>query len=229
MLRYWQVFRKGTLLKKANEQGQSLEAERQEDIEFLLARIRGSRLRDGQPLILAGFGAGGSALAWLAETPGFTVRFGNIKGIIAIESRFWSSYHSDLPRPTVPALYLVSDRALNTGDEKNPYRAVFEIVRNSNAPAALAALEGAGPLDYYDYPLSHPVYSFLFSGRKSAAQNSLKKSSNSVEDTATIIGNFSAMLLGDGPAMPEKRRLGGAIHIETRSWNLPDLRYILSW
>jgi hypothetical protein len=275
MLRYWRVFQKGTFLTKANEQGQSLETGRREDIEFLLARIRGSRLWDGQPLILAGFGAGGSALAYLTEIPGFTARFGNIKGIIAIESRFWSAYRSDtpvlpqvpagapwflrlrigaanwfrslgaqkisgfsrLPRPTVPALYLVSDRALNMGDEKSPYRAVFEVLRNSNAPAALAALEGAGPLDYYDYPLSHPVYSYLFPGRKSAAQNSLKKSDNFVEDTASIIGNFSAMLLETdvrtapleaSPPLPEKRRLGGAIHTETRSWNLPDLRYILS-
>jgi hypothetical protein len=215
----------------------------------------------------------------LAETPGFATRFGNIKGIIAIESRFWSLYRSDppvlpqvpdgagwflrfrtqaanwfrgikaqkisgfsrLPRPAVPALYLVSDRALNTGDEKTPYRAVLQVLRNSSAPAALAALEGAGPLDYYDYPLSHPVYSFLFPGRKRGAQRSLKKSDNPVEDTASLIGNFSAMLLeadqavrtaqGEAPlslGMLEKRRLSGAIHTETRSWNLPDLRYILS-
>jgi hypothetical protein len=273
MLRYWRVFRKGTFLQKANEQGQSLETGRLEDIEFLLGRIRGSRLWEGQPLILVGFGAGGSALAYLAETSGFTARFGNIKGIIAVESRFWSAYRSDtpvlpqvpagasrflrlrtqaanwfrglgarktsgfsrLPRPTVPALYLVSDRALNLGDEKSPYRAVFEILRNSNAPAALAALEGAGPLDYSDYPLSHPVYSFLFPGRKSAARNSTKKNGKSVEDTANIIGNFSAMLLeadvrtqADALNIPEKHRLSGAIHTETRSWNLPDLRYILS-
>jgi hypothetical protein len=319
--RHWRAFRKGTVLKKANEQGQALETEQREDLEFVIAQVRrisaaagaapdgGRRLSPPErPLVLAGFGASGSALVNLAESPDFASRFGNVPGIIAVESRLWSAYRSDppvfspapegasgflrfrtgvanwfaglrvrrtsgfgrLPRPSVPVLYLVSDLALeehpiprpgeeidgsaggglNTLFGSNPYGAVFETMRNSSSPAALAALEGAGPLDYYDYPLSQPLYSFLFQGRKKEA-----KSSNPLEDTVSLIGNFAAMLMekeraallqkqaealrgtareaaGQAelprPIMPVRRGPGAGIRIETWSWNLPDLRYILA-
>ncbi|MDR1318817.1 MAG: hypothetical protein LBJ90_04260 [Treponema sp.] len=279
--RRWRAFRKGTVLKKANEQGQALEAEQREDLEFVVAQVRrisaaaapgsgGLLAPPERPLVLAGFGAAGSVLAGLAEAPDFASRFGNIPGLIAIESRFWSAYRSDppvfppapdgaslfrrfrteaanwfarfrvqrtsgfgrLPRPSIPVLYLVSDLAPAADIDRpgsNPYGAVLEILRNSSSPAALAALEGAGPLDYYDYPLSRPLYSFLFQGLNKEA-----KSANPPEDTASLIGNFAAMLLEADSggvsrlAVPAKRSLGAGVRIETRSWNLPDLRYILS-
>jgi hypothetical protein len=297
--RSWRAFRKGTVLKKANEQGQALETEQREDLEFVIAQVRrlgaagtapggGRRLFPPEaPLVLAGFGAGGSALVYLAGSPDFASRFGNVPGIIAVESRLWSAYRSDppvfspapegasrllrfrtgaanwfaglgarrtsgfdrLPRPSIPVLCLVSDLALEeppgprSGEEidgsgggsgarfgSNPYGAVFETLRNSPSPAALAALEGAGPLDYCDYPLSRPLYPFLFQGRNRDA-----KSANPLEDTVSLIGNFAAMLVeaqaagqSGGPVIPARRGLGAGLHIETWAWNLPDLRYILA-
>jgi hypothetical protein len=314
--RRWRAFRKGTVLKKANEQGQVLEEEQRRDLEFVIAQVRrisaaavpgsgGLFFPPERPLVLAGFGAAGSALAGLAEAPDFASRFGNIPGMIAVESRFWSAYRSDppvlppapegaslfhrfrtgaadwfarlkvqrtsgfgrLPRPPIPVLYLVSDLALaepsmpspdagpsGSGSKirfgSNPYGAVFEILRNSSSPAVMAALEGAGPLDYYDYPLSRPLYSFLFQGLNREA-----KSANPAEDTASLIGNFAAMLLeteyakkerlmvspnqaedaeapeaggASRPVIPAKRSLGAGVRVETRSWNLPDIRYILN-
>jgi hypothetical protein len=258
----WRAFRLGTVLQKANEQGKALEAERLKDIEFLLPRIpalaeRAAGPGSGKaPLILAGYGAGGSALVLLSASAGFTGRFGNVRGIVAIESRLWSAYRSDpplvpqapegapwhlrfrtaisgrlsglkarrvsgfgpLPRPGVPLLCLVSGRALRSAGE-NPYRALWETARNAPRPAAVAAIAGAGPLDFTGYPLSHPLYSFLFPGR----QKNAAKSANPPADTADIICNFAVMLLEREAALPEyppfimpaRRGVSADVRIET--------------
>jgi hypothetical protein len=126
-------------------------------------------------------------------------------------------------------LYLVSDRVLDENPGKSPYEAVYAVLNNAPGPAALICLEGAGPLDYTDYPVSHPVYSALFPGLGKKG----RKGRDQVEATLRIMGNFAALLpepggeypVGGGRSGPVP---GGGIHIETRSWNLPDLRYILS-
>lgn len=286
MRNYWRAFRAGTKLKKANDQGKILEAERLSDIEFLLPRIlaladsaatgnasQGSA-RQGNPgetpLFLVGYGAGGSALIMLAGSAGFSVRNANVKGIAAVESRLWSVFRSDppvlsvvsagapwhkrfrtgaenwfaglktrritglepLPRPGIPLLCLVSDRALapvggvsgkvGGNTEENPYRALLETLRRSGrtntalAPAAAAVIEGAGPLDYYAYPLSHPVYSFFFPGLKQDA----RKSTNPVEDTISVICNFAVMLLEQADAVPPlripvRRSIDADVYVET--------------
>ncbi len=244
----WRVFRKGTELKKANDRGKYLEAERRADIEFLLPLIMRNRDTGGRavvpglagnvpagiPVFLAGYGAAGSAMIYAAETPDFAARYKNVKGIIAVESRLWSAYYREvpaapfvpenagwffrfgvgfkswlqnlktqkitgverLPRPRLPVLYIVSDRAF-AGDAKssgnvrsNSYQAVLETMKSSSEPAALAAVEGAGPLDYSDFPLTHPLYPRLFPGAVKAAKPAVP-----VTDTAGIIGNFARMLL----------------------------------
>ncbi|MCL2128679.1 MAG: hypothetical protein FWH38_10530, partial [Treponema sp.] len=204
-----------------------------------------------------GYGAGGSALAYLAGEGGFAARHGSVLAVAAIESRLWSSYQPEppalsgapagsnlfrraweaavagmknlapgkvgrtgplpgqesgplaavsgpavsgpmVPGPTVrriPVLYVVSGRALSEIQAgwrrgNRPYRAVFDAFRSGAGPAALAAMEGAGPLDYQDFPFTHPVFSFLQPGQKG-----VKKSGNPVGDTAGIIGNFAVLLL----------------------------------
>jgi hypothetical protein len=272
----WRVFRQGTALAAVNEQGKALEAERRADIEFLLPRIpalldtaparQPYAQRSGEaPLFLAGYGAGGGALAYLADDPAFVSRHGNIRGIAAVESRLFSAFRSDplppppipadarwfsrawqlfagrfdglkarrvtgfgaLPRPGFPTLYLVSDRALaaSFGEKllQNPYRAVWETIRAFDGPAALAVLDGAGPLDYSDYPLTHPIYSFLFPGRNKDAE----KSANPIQDTVSLIANFAVMLLeqeaadsADAPpplfTMPARQPLNGGVYIERK-------------
>lgn len=280
----WRAFRSGTALKKANEQGKTLEAERRSDVEFLLPRIPallGNGVRPGDvPVILAGYGAGGSAIAYLMGDAAFASRQSNVKGIVAIESRFWLAYQSappvlprppagagrlqrwrngaanrfrslkaqrvtgfgNLPRAGIPALYLVSSRAFTPAgldSERSPYRALFAAVRGGSGPAAIAALEGAGPLDYCDYPLSHPVYPFMFPGVRG------RSPAKPVTGTVNLITNFAVMLLeqkagtGDGPErtgtgnsfvpaairqppviVPARQSIDGAVYIERNG--LPD-------
>ena len=215
----WQAFSNGTESNEANSSGKSLESERQKDIEFLLPLIcrnqdeNGAALIPGLsgaelPVFIAGYGAGGAAAAYLFEQPGFAARYGSVKGIAAIESRFWSSYQEAaprrmepqwLPQPDIPVLYIASDRVFPSPQRRsfpwksgpNPYRAVFDIFTNTAGPAALAAFKGAGPFAYCDYPLTHPAYTFIFQGQMENA----RKSNAPVDDAAGYIGNFFLMLL----------------------------------
>ncbi|MDR2480024.1 MAG: hypothetical protein LBD48_12025 [Treponema sp.] len=121
-----------------------------------------------------------------------------------------------LPTPGLPLLCLVSDRAIADGImEENPYQALLRTVRGSPNPAVLAAIEGAGPLDYSDYPLTNPVYSFLFQGQARETEKSLDPAG----DTAGIICNFAASLI---PSLQSLRRQksGVPLYLETRglSW-----------
>jgi hypothetical protein len=221
----------GTRFASANNRGKAMEAERQADIEYLLPRMYGLLGETGNdelpPILLAGYGAGGSALAYLNDKGEFASK-NNVLGILAIENRLWSSYQTEstaasgnsstrgfsfrslldivdripsllpktlkraeaLPSANLPVLYLVSGRALKYpllyyGDGKNPYQAIFDTERLASGLIAIAAIEDSDPLDYQDFPLTHPVYSFALPEHKT----------NSVTDTAGIIGNYASLLL----------------------------------
>jgi hypothetical protein len=111
-------------------------------------------------------------------------------------------------------LYLVSGRALDVFEGQNPYQAVFDTLRSGSGPAALAAIEGAGPLDYQDYPLTHPIYSYLLPGQETARQIS----EDPIGDTASIIGNFASILWGQAEigALP-RYAISGSLYTESKS------------
>jgi len=264
----------GTRFASANNRGKAMEAERRADIEYLLPRIYTlTGETDYEPILLAGYGAGGSALAYLNDNGGFGSN-NNVLGIIAVESRLWSSYETDapviyknsstrgfsyrilseivdrltnllpktlkrtktlLPSANLPVLYLLSGSALNYplldyGKGKNPYQAIFDTGRLGSGPIALAAIKNSGPLDYQDFPLTHPVYSFSLPGQLSDAINA-------ISDTAGIIGNFASLLIeqsmqaaqaepeepeGDDPQQPVKdipprSPINGDLYFESRS------------
>jgi hypothetical protein len=64
------------------------------------------------------------------------------------------------PRPRLPALFIVSDRA--QADREGRYKTVWEAA--GKEADRVKSLPGAGPFDYSDSPLLYPVYSFLFRG-----------------------------------------------------------------
>jgi hypothetical protein len=258
---------RGTRLASANNRGKAMEAERQADIEYLLPRIYvllGEMSNDElPPILLAGYGAGGSALAYLNANNRFASN-NNVLGIAAVESRLWSSYQTEssvapnssmrgikyhrlmeiidritdllpktlkreksLPSANLPVLYLVSGRALNHplldyGTEKNPYQAIFDSQRLASGPITIAAIEDAGPLDYQDFPLTHPVYSFALPW--------LKDPENTISDTASIIGNFASLLLEQSAqaepgnddfrqpatAIPPRSPISGSLYVNSR-------------
>ena len=253
----WHIFRQAADRYSANERGKALEAQRRSDIEYLLPRLHVmlgvTSHGDLPPLLLAGYGAGGSALAYLAGEPGFASRYVRVMGAAAIESRLWSAYQRkdpyvpDIPPSTgmirrqalliggrlrnmgpqrvirtgplpgtgLPVMYLVSGRALDASRGQKPYQAVYEAMRSGSGPAILAAIESAGPLDYQDYPYTHPLYSLLMPGLRSA-----KKSDNPVSDTAVVIGNFTVYLLERTRqaeiGSPSRRAIDGSLAVESK-------------
>ena len=267
-LAYWRVFRNAAVFVSANEKGKAMEAQRRTELELLLPRLP-SLLNysddDFPPLLLAGYGAGGSALAYLAGESGFISRSTNVRGVVAIESRLWSAYLPEvrtvppvpvvfgvrgvvvrywagivnyfknlqpqqvvrsgllpgagLAQPGLPVLYLVSGRALDLPEGQKPYQAVFDTLRSSSGPAAIAALEGAGPFDYQDYPLTHPIYSYLLPGK----ENPRQISEDPIGDTASIIANFASILWEQAEISSLPRyAISGSLYAESKG--LPGFR-----
>ena len=268
LLSYWRIFRNAAVFASANEKGRAIEAERRKEIELLLPRLP-ALLNNGDddlpPLLLAGYGAGGSALAYLAGESGFVSAYDSVKGVVAIESRLWSSYlpearntpeapvargfsgifvrfwanivnrfnnlkpqrvvrngplpGAELTEPGLPVLYLVSGRALDVTEGQKPYQAVFDTLRSGSGPAAIAAIEGAGPLDYQDYPLTHPIYSYLLPGQENARQIS----EDPIGDTASIISNFASILWEQAEigSLP-RYAISGSLYAESKG--LPGFR-----
>jgi hypothetical protein len=272
-LSYWNVSTGAAKFASVNGRGKALENIRRADIEFLLSRLpafsngrgitvyndSGQVQQDDQPppVLIAGYGAGGSALAYLAGEKSFISRYDNVFGAVAVESRLWSAYLPEpekipphpssgkiiprlraeiihrfnnmeprqaertgsLPEAGIPVLYLVSGKALDLPKGRQPYQAVFDTLDSGSGPVALAAVESAGPLDYQDFPLTHPVYSFLQPGLKDA-----KKSLNPVDDTAGIIGNYANFLLerSGKTSISPKSPVNSGLYVQSKG--LPGLR-----
>jgi len=77
-----------------------------------------------------------------------------------------------VPRLSTPILFLVSDRSRDGKYQNGSYRALFKTLESARAGApgagktyaALASADGAGPLDYSDFPVRYPLISALFPG-----------------------------------------------------------------
>ena len=195
-------------------QGIDMESERKVDIEFLLTWLVNQFDDEDSlpPLILAGYGAGGSALTYIAEEDGLIPVYDNVLGIIAIESRLWTAALDSQSYTSLPVLFLVSGRILDLQEGNNPYQTVMNKFRFGSGHLALAAIESAGPLDYQDFPYTHPVYSFFLTGKKDA-----KKSENPVSDTIGIIFNFASFLLENiGYDEFPRHVIDGDLYIESK-------------
>jgi hypothetical protein len=91
------------------------------------------------------------------------------------------------PDPEIPVLFIVSDRADNPRYKGKRYLPVTRSLRESGK-TFMAAIDGAGILDYTDYPAKYPLYSAFFSGSKPSR---LKKQDYMAE-TASLIRAFAA-------------------------------------
>jgi hypothetical protein len=266
LLSYWLLSGMMADFAFVNEQGKTGETEKRAEVEFLLSRLPAFFDETGNgrlpPFLLAGYGAGGSALAYLAGESGFISRNANVIGVVAIASRLWSA---SLPLPRAipqtlvndnivlrywtlvgnyvnsvrpqrivrngalpgdgnsdggfPVLYLISGKALNLPKGREPlirkrYQAVFDTLRSGKGPVALAAIQEAGPLDYQDYPVTHPLYSFLVPGRKVAGHTQ----KDPIGDTAGIITNFVSFLLNrsNNGTVSNRHAISGSLYVESK-------------
>jgi hypothetical protein len=132
---------------------------------------------------------------------------------------------SRAPGATCPLLFLVSDRALGNGSGRR-YEGVYRLLRTSPLPLVLAAVDGAGPLDYSDFPRKYPLISALFPGRGEEAWT------DPARGTASIIANFAAGVLeSEFPApigpLPQRSPLPSGIHLESRTSEGTDALHLL--
>jgi hypothetical protein len=127
----------------------------------------------------------------------------------------------EIPRPEVPALYLVSGKALVPRHRDGRYAAVFKTLQGSREPAVLAAIPGAGPLDYSDIPEKFPLYRVFFPGTSQKPG----KTRDFTRETAALMANFAALCLDTPPdalpaAIPRRENLAQDLHLETGGvWN----------
>jgi hypothetical protein len=137
---------------------------------------------------------------------------------------------SGLPRPALPAFFLVSDRVQNSRDRDGRYATILRAFHGAKRPSILAAVPGAGPLDYSDSPEKYPCYRVLFPG----IRQSIWKNGDFAGNSASLMTNFAALVLtaegGAESARSLSRRLvpGGDLYLESGgTWNLPEKDYIL--
>jgi hypothetical protein len=120
-----------------------------------------------------------------------------------------------VPKPGYPLLVLTSDRILD--DPGRRYEAVRLCLQTADSPVILAAMDGAGPLDYSDVPLKYPLISAFFPGRHREAF----KPRQAAGGTASIIARFVFRVLeAETPAfqgVPLPPELPANIHIESRN------------
>jgi hypothetical protein len=161
--------------------------------------------------------------SWFART------LGAVKNRVAALRPLKIAGTGPVPRPVLPVLNLVSDRIQAWTPGNLRYAPLRETMEYSLYPMALLSLEGAGPLDYTDYPATHPLYSFLFPGREKRNF----RAAEAVKNTAAVIGNFAVLVLtgqqelSAGTALPAHGGINAEFHLETRSWNLGSFRDIL--
>ena len=98
---------------------------------------------------------------------------------------------AQVPGLSVPLLILASDRVREQRYANSQYKALLEVFRAAASNSILISVDGAGPLDYSDFPVKYPIISALKSGN---ARN--KPESPAV--TAEIITYFAASVLAPG-------------------------------
>jgi hypothetical protein len=127
-----------------------------------------------------------------------------------------------LPQPEIPALYILCDRILYTRNRGNRYATILESFRTSRNVAVLAAVPGAGPLDYSGIPEKYPLLKRFFPGELPPVWSR----KDYAPGTAALITNFSAALLGDGSL--QRTILDRNIYIGINgAWNFTTGEYIL--
>jgi hypothetical protein len=123
---------------------------------------------------------------------------------------------SALPPPGLPLLILASDRIQDDAPGRQ-YEAVRLCLQTAALPAVLAVTEGAGPLDYSDFPLKYPLISALFPGRRREAF----KPQEAAAGAASIIARFVFRVLEAETPAPEGLRvppeLPANVRVESRN------------
>jgi hypothetical protein len=106
------------------------------------------------------------------------------------------------PKSERPCLFLVSDRVTDARERDHTYIATLKTLHNAHKTSALAAITGAGYLDYSTYPAIQPLFFALTKGK---TERIWKKSEYIVHVSALMIG-FAEIFLGNAENSLEKKK-----------------------
>jgi hypothetical protein len=121
----------------------------------------------------------------------------------------------NIPSLSAPMLFLVSDRIRLPLYQEDRYRTILEVFKKTEHPAMIAALNGAGPLDYSDIPAKYPLYARLFPGHA----RSSRPSQDYAPLTASLMVNFALSVLSNSPSAASLSRQPipeAELYLETR-------------
>jgi hypothetical protein len=164
----------------------------------------------------------------IPEGSGALVRFRiNLRNRLKSFNTLKISGLAEPPETGKPILLVVSDRAFGAEEAGGPYGALFQVfTRSVSGPRLLAAVPGSGPLDYSSIPVTKPLYSLLFGGKK----KKIWTGKDYPVKTAGLIAGFASSVLKTEEGTGEIR-----IDKDSGSWeglllesrNSGNLRYIL--
>jgi len=100
-----------------------------------------------------------------------------------------------VPELTIPVLFLTSGR-----ERDSRHQALYRCFEAAPAHSVLASADGAGPLDYSDFPVRYPLITAFFRGRQKKVWNNI----DAPAGTADIITAFAAQAAEGGAASPLK-------------------------
>jgi hypothetical protein len=125
----------------------------------------------------------------------------------------------NIPGAGIPACFIVSDRIQLSKYQDDRYAGLLRVFHGAKAPAILAAISGAGILDYSDIPKKYPIYSFLSPGKDRNIQadtGNVPGEDDSPPATALLMKNFIVSVL-EGTGFPARK----GVYLETGGdWNL---------
>jgi dienelactone hydrolase len=89
----WETYRKAIVYQKENETARMLEAERKNDIISVMSYIE--KRWPKRKKVIIGYGMGGSAAVYLSADDAFVSKHPKLCGVLAIESRLYSSFYGE--------------------------------------------------------------------------------------------------------------------------------------
>jgi hypothetical protein len=124
---------------------------------------------------------------------------------------------ADVPNPALPILFLVSDRVTDPRYRDDRYNTILRVFHDTDSPALLAAVPGAGLLSYSGVPEKYPLYETLFPGHGLPVWQRM----DYAPGTASLMVNFAAIVLeGSQSSLIPQPLPPGQLHYETgRAWN----------
>lgn len=124
---------------------------------------------------------------------------------------------ADVPNPALPILFLVSDQVTDPRYRDDRYNTILRVFHDTDSPALLAAVPGAGPVSYSGVPEKYPLYEMLFPGQGLPVWQRM----DYAPGTASLMANFAAIVLeGSQSSLIPQALPPGQLYYETgRAWN----------